>query len=76
MHINSNPDTKKGTTIMSEEIKKTDEQLTPQDSAANEPVKLTKSELETVSGGFLDAHGDVCIGLGAMATITTGGTKN
>lgn len=39
-------------------------------------VKLSPNELEDVSGGFLDAHGDVCIGLGAMATITTGGTKN
>ena len=41
-----------------------------------EDAQLSDAELENVSGGFLDAHGDVCIGLGAMATITTGGTKN
>ena len=39
-------------------------------------AQLTDAQLEDVSGGFLDAHGDVCIGLGAMATITMGGTKN
>ena len=61
---------------MSEEIKKTDEEITPQTGAANSPAELTDSDLENVSGGFLDAHGDVCIGLGAMATITMGGTKN
>jgi len=52
-------------------IKAEDTELTKQDSPP-----LTEAELEDVSGGFLDAHGDVCIGLGAMATITTGGTKN
>lgn len=61
---------------MSEEIKHNDEELIRQDTAANDPAELTEGDLENVSGGFLDAHGDVCIGLGAMATITTGGTKN
>ncbi len=61
---------------MSEEIKHNDEELIRQDTAATDPAELTEGDLENVSGGFLDAHGDVCIGLGAMATITTGGTKN
>ncbi len=43
---------------------------------AQDGAPLSEAELEDVSGGFLDAHGDVCIGLGAMATITTGGSKS
>jgi len=59
---------------MKEENK--DKELVKQDVPVTDTAELTESDLENVSGGFLDAHGDVCIGLGAMATITTGGTKN
>ena len=61
---------------MKEENKDQEVQLAKQDVPVSDTADLTESDLENVSGGFLDAHGDVCIGLGAMATITTGGTKN
>ncbi len=59
---------------MKEENK--DKELVKQDVPVTDAAELTESDLENVSGGFLDAHGDVCIGLGAMATITTGGSKS
>ena len=58
-----------------ENTQKDPAELTTRPVAADD-AQLTDAELENVSGGFLDAHGDVCIGLGAMATITMGGTKN
>ena len=37
-------------------------------------AELSDEDLENVSGGFLDAHGDVCVSVGAgMSTVTTGG---
>ena len=57
------------------EINKTDDSLeATKVQGAN--TELTDSELENVSGGFLDAHGDVCVSVGAgMSTVTTGGSS-
>ena len=41
-----------------------------------ENAELSDEDLENVSGGFLDAHGDVCVSVGAgMSTVTTGGSN-
>ena len=41
-----------------------------------EKAQLDDADLENVTGGFLDAHGDVCVSVGAgMSTVTTGGSN-
>ena len=56
-------------------IKAEDAELTAR-PVTQDGAPLSEAELEDVSGGFLDAHGDVSIVLRTMPTITTGGTKN
>lgn len=57
------------------QLSKKDEDLDLR-KAQVENAELSDADLENISGGFLDAHGDVCVSVGAgMSTVTTGGTN-
>lgn len=66
----------KQTTVKDELENTTQDQAIEARTVEKTPAELSDADLENVSGGFLDAHGDVCVSVGAgMSTVTTGGSN-